>query len=275
MSSRLKKLIATDASKDRFLPTVKKALPFRIDPEGAREAVLLLHGLTGTPSELIPLGKALAEAGYAVYAPRHPGHGTSRADLFTCDETDWVRNSLDAYLDLQATYKTIHVVGHSMGGLLATTVAMVFNAPKLILLAPAYLLGMQKARWTMFLSRFKKVIIRNSPIPEDELNSPDQLQLRKEYWVDEMILPVACLFRLSIQVRRSISRLRSRTFVIVGGKDAVVPPEVAGLIQKIAVNAESVDTHVLPEAGHLFPFDESKDETIRLVLEWIGKPENR
>ena len=274
MRSRLKKLIATDASKDRFLPTVKKALPFRIDPEGAREAVLLLHGLTGNPSELMPLGEALANAGYAVYAPRHPGHGTSRADLFKSDATDWVRNSLDAYLDLQATYKIIHVVGHSMGGLLATTVAMVFNAPKLILLAPAYLLTMKKVRWTMFLSHFKKDKILNRPIPDDELGSPDQLQLRKEYWVDEMILPVAELFRLSIKVRRAISRLRSRTFVIVGGKDTVVPREVAALIKKIAVNASSVDTRILSEAGHIFPFDESKDEMIRLVLEWIGKPEN-
>ena len=273
MRSRLKKLIATDASKDRFLPTVKKALPFRIDPEGAREAVLLLHGLTGNPSELMPLGEALANAGYAVYAPRHPGHGTSRADLFKSDATDWVRNSLDAYLDLQATYKIIHVVGHSMGGLLATTVAMVFNAPKLILLAPAYLLTMKKVRWTMFLSHFKKDKILNRPIPDDELGSPDQLQLRKEYWVDEMILPVAELFRLSIKVRRAISRLRSRTFVIVGGKDTVVPEEVAGIIKKIAINAASVDTHILPNASHIFPFDESKDETIRLVLEWIGKPE--
>ena len=127
----------------------------------------------------------------------------------------------------------------------------------------------------MFLSHFIKVIIRNSPIPVEEFNSPDQLQLRKEYWVDEMILPVACLFRLSIQVRRSISRLRSKTLVIVGGKDAVVPPEVEGLIKNIAVNAESVDTYILPEASHIFPFDESKDETIRLVLEWIGKPQNR
>jgi pimeloyl-ACP methyl ester carboxylesterase len=63
--------------------------------------------------------------------------------------------------------------------------------------------------------------------------------------------------------------------VIVGGKDSVVPVEVAGLIQKIAVNAASVDTRLLPEASHIFPFDESKDEVIRLVLEWIGKPDNR
>jgi len=61
--------------------------------------------------------------------------------------------------------------------------------------------------------------------------------------------------------------------VIVGGKDTVVPREVAALIKKIAVNASSVDTRILSEAGHIFPFDESKDETIRLVLEWIGKPE--
>lgn len=273
--NRLRQLVRTDATHDRFLPTIKKALPFRIDPEGATEAVLMLHGLTGNPSELVTLGKALADAGYAVYAPRHPGHGTSRSDLMKSDASDWVRNSLDAYLDLKADYQTIHVLGHSMGGLLATTVAMVFDAPKLMLLAPAFLLSTNKVPWTIFESHFRKFRVRNRPMAEGSDNSEYQNRMHTEYWSDELILPVANLFRLSMRVKKEIKRLRSRTLVIVGEKDPVVPPSTAPLIARIAVNAASVDTVELKDAGHLFSFDERVNETARLVVDWIGKPVNK
>ena len=48
---------------------------------GARSAVLLVHGYTGYPGELRSVADALYEAGHSVYAPRLPGHGTTRADF--------------------------------------------------------------------------------------------------------------------------------------------------------------------------------------------------
>lgn len=272
--NKLRDLVRTDAARDRFLPTVKKALPYRIDPVGAKEAVLLLHGLTGNPSELSHLAKALSEAGYAVSAPRHPGHGTGRADILKSGATDWLRSSFDAYLDLLADYKTVHVIGHSMGGLLATSVAMTFNVPKLILLAPAYVLGAKHVRWVIFISRFIKVIVRNKPISESDSTSADQRQLHAEYWTDELLSPVAELLKLSMLCRRNLVRLRSKILVVVGDKDVVVLPGVAPLIARLAVNAASVDTSVIQGAGHIFPFDDHAEETTRLVIDWISPPAN-
>ncbi len=42
---------------------------------------LLVHGFTGAPDEMRPLGEALAAAGFPVRAVRLPGHGTSVDDL--------------------------------------------------------------------------------------------------------------------------------------------------------------------------------------------------
>jgi carboxylesterase len=39
-----------------------------------RRAVLVLHGLTGSPWEVRPLGEALAARGFHVEAPLLPGH---------------------------------------------------------------------------------------------------------------------------------------------------------------------------------------------------------
>ena len=41
------------------------------------KAVLLLHGYTGAPSEMRPLGDYLHALGYTVSCVRLPGHGTS------------------------------------------------------------------------------------------------------------------------------------------------------------------------------------------------------
>ena len=41
------------------------------------KAVLLLHGYTGSASEMRPLGEYLHKHGYTVLCPLLPGHGTT------------------------------------------------------------------------------------------------------------------------------------------------------------------------------------------------------
>lgn len=269
--NKLKVLLQTETETDNLVSTIRKALPFSIEPEGAQEAVLLLHGYTGNPSELLTIGRSLAEAGYAVSAPRHPGHGSNRIDFMRSRADDWLRSSLDAYLDLRAKYPIVHVLGHSMGGLLASAVAISFNAPKLILLAPAFLMSAKGLRWTPLLSRFKKVIVRKRPVAEMDRSSRDQLKLHEEYWSDDILPCAAELYRLSKLCRRRLDRLRSKTYVIVGSKDTSVPPQTAELVKQLAVNVESMDISVMKDAGHRLSFDDRAEETSRLILAWMNK----
>lgn len=269
--NKLKILLQTETLRDNLVSTIRKALPFAMEPAGAKEAVLLLHGFTGNPSELLTIGRALAEAGYAVSAPRHPGHGTMRVDFMRSGADDWLRSSFDAYLDLRAKYSTVHVLGHSMGGLLASAVATSFKVPKLILLAPAFLLNAKGLRWTPLVSRFKKVIIRNNPVAEMDKGSEDQRKLHDEYWKDDVLPCAAELYRLSRHCKSRLDRLRSKTMVMVGTKDSSVPPETADLVKRLAVNAVSMDIKALEDAGHRFPFDERAEETAGLILDWLKK----
>jgi carboxylesterase len=45
--------------------------------EGGDTGCLLIHGFTGTPQNIRPLGDFLARRGLTVLAPRLHGHGTS------------------------------------------------------------------------------------------------------------------------------------------------------------------------------------------------------
>ena len=96
--------------------------------------VVLFHGLTGAPSELWPLGLALASAGYRVEAPLLPGHGTTPEQLAQTSAEDVLAAARRA-----ASNPDIAVIGGlSMGALLALIVTS--ERPRtdaLVLMAPA------------------------------------------------------------------------------------------------------------------------------------------
>jgi carboxylesterase len=98
----------------RILPGAE---PFRFD--GGPSGVLLLHGFTGSPASMRPMGEWLAERGLAVEGPRLPGHGTSIDDLARVSWQDWEREAEDALDELSARCTSVVVAGLSMGGGLA------------------------------------------------------------------------------------------------------------------------------------------------------------
>lgn len=83
--------------------------------------VLLLHGLTGTPTEVRPIADALHAAGFAVRAPLHAGHRDPE-DLAGHGWRDWYDSAESALLEFAGAGRVL-VVGFSMGALLALRLA--------------------------------------------------------------------------------------------------------------------------------------------------------
>ena len=52
--------------------------------------VLMLHGYSGTPAELLPMAQALASAGYTTHGPLLAGHGGPPSDLLGATSDDWL-----------------------------------------------------------------------------------------------------------------------------------------------------------------------------------------
>lgn len=90
---------------------------------GGPVGVLLLHGFTGAPREVRPVGKALAAAGYTVLGPRLPHHGTVAEDMFRSHWRDWANSALDGYHLLRGHCQDLIVGGLSMGGVLSLYLA--------------------------------------------------------------------------------------------------------------------------------------------------------
>lgn len=91
---------------------------------GGAAGVLVVHGFTSTPQSVRPLAEAFAAAGYAVELPLLPGHGTSIDDMATTTWDDWAAAALRAHDALAARCEQVAVAGLSLGGALATLVAI-------------------------------------------------------------------------------------------------------------------------------------------------------
>ena len=87
------------------------------------DAVLLIHGLTGTPAEMRYIAKNLLKQGFSVACPQLAGHCGSVADLKRSTWQDWYASMEVSFEALKKEHKRVFVSGLSMGALIAIKLA--------------------------------------------------------------------------------------------------------------------------------------------------------
>ena len=90
---------------------------------GGRSGVLLIHGLTGTPTEMRFVAKGLNRNGFTVHGMQLAGHCGTEEDLLATGWHDWYRSVCEAADKLRAEVDHMFVAGLSMGALLALKLA--------------------------------------------------------------------------------------------------------------------------------------------------------
>ena len=91
--------------------------------EGDRRGVLLVHGLTGTPAEMLLVGKRLHREGFTVRGVQLAGHCGSEQDLLATGWADWYASVERSAMQMRAQVDHLFVAGLSMGALLALLLA--------------------------------------------------------------------------------------------------------------------------------------------------------
>ena len=86
---------------------------------GSRISVLLIHGLTGTPTELTLVARRLNQYGFTVLCPLLAGHCASEAALTATTWQDWAQSVLTAHERLAARSDAVFVGGLSAGAVLS------------------------------------------------------------------------------------------------------------------------------------------------------------
>jgi carboxylesterase len=136
--------------------------------EGGKTGVLLIHGFTGAPYELLPLAEYLHEAGFSVYLARVAGHGSEPANLNQLTYEDWYESVKYGYFLLKNNCDKIIVAGQSMGGLIAVNTVINNDANGLILLAPCIKIKNPLSFLVPYVKYFKKFDEKNVEAKEQK-----------------------------------------------------------------------------------------------------------
>ena len=102
----------------------------------SKHGVYLIHGFTNTTYETKKLAKYLADNGYYTVANNLPGHGTTIEECNRVKYKDWITAVEQGVAQLASKCDKIHVIGSSMGAVLALHIASIFPINSLVLIAP-------------------------------------------------------------------------------------------------------------------------------------------
>jgi carboxylesterase len=245
--------------------TLTSALPRALD--GGADGVILIHGFTGTPRDLVGLGEALQRRGLTVRIPRLPGHGTNGRDFLGSGWRDWLRCAADACIDLRTQCRRVHLVGYSMGGNIAVLLAARFAVQRLVLLAPA----LQTRNPLLPLSPLLGLLFTRMRWPVTNtagIDDADTAVLSREYWQWRYPAQAASLLRLQRMARGALRRVTADTLTVTGAKDLSVPLSVIRLIEER--RAAGTREHLVIEEGtHQLLSGQDAERVMAAVAQWL------
>jgi carboxylesterase len=238
------------------LPRVSKKA---FDLAGNKAQVLLLHGYTGSPYDLRPMGDFLHHHGLHVVAPLLKGHGTTPEHLYEVVLESWLTQSANIVQGFDDK-KPIIVGGLSMGALLAIALAGINNRIKaLLLFSPAlclgYLADLVIALAHIGLVNKKSAINKFSGSdisdPEAKLKSPSYKEM-----------PIAGFLqfeRLQKMAKERLAYVATPIFMAFGKKDAAI--DAFGSHQIVMEStSQPIFSKFYERSKHVVTLDYDRDE---------------
>ena len=231
-----------------------------------RDAVLCLHGLTGTPYEVRPLAEALAAGGLRAVGPRLPGHGSAPERLAATGWEQWLDTAREALGDLRQRHERVSVVGLSLGGLLALALAAETPVHSLVALGTPLWLR-RRARWLLpVIQPFKPLLPKTGG---SDIREPGA-RARHPSMKSMPVASIRQLLRFQRHVRGCLPRVMSPILVAHGRLDRTADPSDAQIILRRVGSGER-ELVWLPNSGHVLPVDYDGAELSRAVVGFVTR----
>lgn len=189
-----------------------------------RKAIFIIHGFAGGVWDHQNLANELQTyLDFDVYSITLPGH--DKAIMLNTKRQDWIE-AVEKQTEklIKRGYKKIYVVGHSMGGVLATYVASKYKeVKKLVLVAPAFKYLVFKDDKLQIFGSLKEV-----PKILKDYNQKDVISR-----IIKMPLSVTMEFiNLVKEHTNDVKNIYCDTLIIHGNDDQIVPKSSANYVHK-------------------------------------------
>jgi carboxylesterase len=234
----------------------------RVAPGRRDAAVLLLHGLTGTPVDMHYMKGALVADGYTVSVPLLPGRGTSPSDMFGLCWEDWMSYALEAYDDLARKHDEVIVGGLSAGATMTLDIALRRKPSAVLLCATALGMGNPIA----YLAPYVWRVIKQVPSPASDLVD---LNAGAKCYDPAPVRAVAELIHGIGLVRRRLGEISCPALVAHAVTDRLVPIRYAH--ELAASLGGPVTTLFLDGTGHAITVDARRREVAEASIAFLRK----
>jgi carboxylesterase len=241
-----------------------EAFTFKGGPTG----VLLLHGFTGNPSSLRPLGEALNARAHSVSCPRYPGHGTRWEDLADTTWREWEAEALGAMEDLAGRCDVIVACGLSVGGAMALHLGARWPEA----LGGVVAINPYLRNWRIVFAPLVRPIHPSVKGVGDDIKKPGRTEIPYER------IPVAAIVQLNRflrLVRSELASMRLPLLVLRSAEDHVVPRGNAEyVLSRVATDRKQLI--LLPNSYHVATLDNDAEtiveRTHRFIETTVGAP---
>ncbi|WP_175615843.1 alpha/beta hydrolase [Piscibacillus halophilus] len=241
---------------------MKFVTPKSFTYEGGSQAVLLLHGFTGTTSDVRKLGRYLHKQGYTCHAPLYRGHGVGPDELTETGPVNWWQDALEGYRLLESKgYENIIVAGVSMGGVFALKMAVELPVKAVVsMCSPMHAKSIEdlSQRIYDYAKNFKMIEGKNEDQIKEEL-----LEFKQK--------PMPFLTDLQqfiIEVSGKLDTITVPTFVIQGLKDDPLYIKSAKSIHDQAKTSHK-QIRWYEHSGHIITMGEEREQVFKDVHQFI------
>jgi carboxylesterase len=236
-----------------------------------RIGLLLVHGFTGNPTSMRPLGEALAARGFRVEVIRLPGHGTSWRDMYRTRYADWRAEVVRALDALKERCAMVVMVGLSMGGTLVLDVAASRSKDvKGVVPINASVLAREGAvaKLAPLLEKILPVVpAKAAGLTENDIAKPGQNE-NAYAWV-----PAAAgnsFLRELPRIRTAIEGMRVPALVAYSPQDHSVPPENSKAVLEMLAGRDVTEL-VLDRSYHVATLDYDADLLVERITQFADR----
>ena len=260
-----------------------KSLDFEFIHESkCRRAVLLFHGMTGSPYEMKKMGKALFDADFDVFCYCLPGHGTSPINIKTVRWQDWYDDSVLHYKELTQKYDEVYLGGLCLGAVLAIAIAQEYqNVRGIVSLSTTLFLDGWTIPWyNFFMPIGVHTILRYYySFPEREpyglknetlRRKIAALQKRNTEALDNY--PMSCIYELlkfSKQTQKNIAKVTAPILLMHAKEDDLTSTKSAEFVYR-NISSKTKNYIKLENSYHLIVMDYERDYVFEKSIEFFN-----
>ena len=251
----------------------------------SRPAVMMIHGIGGSEHDFGPLYKVLGSHGFDPQPLTLPGHRGHPEDLLKVTAEDWIAAAESHYRTLRARYAVVHIMGISLGALIALEIAKAQEklAGKLILISSPVFIDGWAVPWYYAL-RFPlyrlSLACKMIKVEEEEPFGVKDPRIRsivaQKFARGESYhyayVPLGCvreIDRLRDRVRKPGADLECQTLVIHSTQDDLTSAKSAEWL-KVYLGEQHTKVVLLNNSYHMVCIDNDRELVAQSVIAFLN-----